>query len=100
MEKFILIPFQIQYDPEGKKKRHLYYHHVDEDKPDKLISKIRKVDANTLLFKVSHDYKYLILRGSRMLSVASIKSLERDIKFDLIFKFSQDITYVSSNIID
>lgn len=70
---------------------------MDEDKPDKLISKIKKVDANAVSFKVSHDYKYLILRCSRMLSVASIKSLERDIKFDLIFKFSQDITYVSTH---
>lgn len=85
-----------QYDPEGKKKRNLYYHYVDEDKPDKLISKIRKVDANAVSINVSHDYKYLILRGSRMLSVASIKSLDRDIKFDLIFKFSPDVTYVSS----
>lgn len=85
----------LQYDPEGKKKRHLYYHYLDEKKPDKLITKIRKVDANTLSFKVSHDYKFLILLGSRWLSIASIKSLEREIKFDLIFKFSQDIIYVS-----
>lgn len=85
----------MQYDPEGRKKRHLYYHYLDEKKTDKLITKIRKVDANTMSFKVSHDYKFLILRGSRWLSIASIKSLEREIKFDLLFKFSQDITYVS-----
>lgn len=85
----------MQYDPEGRKKRNLYYHYIDEDKPDKLIAKIKKVDANTVSYKVSHDYKYLILRGSRMLSVASIKSLDREIKFDLIFKFSPDIIYVN-----
>lgn len=60
-----------------------------------MISKIKKCDANTVSFRVSNDYKYLILRSSRTLSVASIKSLDREIKFDLIFKLSQDITYVS-----
>lgn len=94
VKKFILKLF-VQYDPEGRKKRHLYYHYLDGDKPDKLILKIKKADANTTSFKLSHDYKYLILRGSRMVSVANIKSLDREIRFDLIFKFSADITYVS-----
>lgn len=84
-----------QYDPEGKKKRHLYYHYLEKEKPDKLIAKIRKVDANTVSFIVSSDYKHLILSDSRKLSIANISSLDRDIKFDLIFKFSPDITYVS-----
>lgn len=70
---------------------------MDKDKPDKLITKIRKADANTVSFKVSCDYKYLILRGSRMLSVANITSLELEITFDMIFKCSQDINYVSRN---
>lgn len=86
----------VQYDPVGKKKQHLYYHYLDEEKPDKLITKIRKVDALTVSFVVSDDYKYLILRGTRMLCIANIKFMERDIKFDLIFKFSPEISYVSS----
>lgn len=85
----------MQYDPEGKKKRNLYYHYINEEKPDKLIAKIRKVDAGTVSFKVSYDYKYLIVRNSRMICVANIKSLEMEIKLDIIFKFSQDMTYVS-----
>ncbi|XP_055307555.1 uncharacterized protein LOC129571737 [Sitodiplosis mosellana] len=85
--------FFIYYDPEGRKKRHLYYHYLDGDKPDKLMAKIPKFDANTVSFIVSSDYKHLILRGSRKLSIAYINSLDRDIKFDLIFKFSPDITY-------
>lgn len=85
----------MQYDPEGKKKRNLYYHYINEEKPDKLIAKIRKVDAATVSFKVSYDYKYLIVRNNRMICVANIKSLEMEIKLDIIFKFSQDMTYVS-----
>lgn len=85
-----------QYDPDGRKKRNLYYHYIDQNRPDKLISKVKKGDANTVSFRVSQDYKYLILRDSRTLSVASIKSLDQEIKFDVIFKLSPDTTYVSS----
>ncbi|XP_055322565.1 uncharacterized protein LOC129578284 [Sitodiplosis mosellana] len=85
--------FFIYYDPEGRKKRDLYYHHLDADKPDKLIARIRKADANMVSFKVSCDYKYLILRGSRTLSISNIESLKMEITFENIFKCSQDITY-------
>ncbi|XP_031634996.1 uncharacterized protein LOC116348227 [Contarinia nasturtii] len=85
--------FFVYYDPEGKKKRNLYYHYVNEFMQDKLIAKIRKTEAHAISFKVSHDYKYLILRDSRTLSIADIKSFAREIRFDLIFKMSHDIIY-------
>lgn len=84
-----------QYDPEGKKRRNLYYHFIDEHKPDKLIAKIRKADAHAVSFRVSNDFNYLLLRGSRTLSIANIKCFEREVKFDLIFKMSEDFIYVS-----
>lgn len=61
---------------------------------DKLITKIRKAEAHAVSFKVSNDYNYLILRDSRTLSIANIKSLAGEIRFDLIFKMSRDIFYV------
>lgn len=84
-----------QYDPEGRKKRHLYYHYVNEFMPDKLIAKIRKPDAHAISFKVSYDYKYLILHCKNSVSIANIKSLAGEIRFDLIFKMSPDVNYVS-----
>lgn len=87
--------FLFQYDPEGRKKRHLYYHFLDENKPDKLILRIRKADANAISFKVSGDYKYLILRSSQMLRIANISSMEREIRFEVLFKMSKDVIYVS-----
>lgn len=85
----------IQYDPERRKKRHLYYHYLDKNKPDKLIAKIRKAEAYDLSFKVSCDYKYLILCGSRILCIANIENLMEDIKFKMIFEI-QDASYVSN----
>lgn len=64
--------------------------------PDKLIAKIPKADANAVSYNVSCDYKYLTVRVRRMLCIANIVSLEGDVQFDLVFKFSQDITYASS----
>lgn len=88
--------FSLQYDPEGRKKRNLYYHYVnDEQKPDKLIAKIRKAEAHAVSFKVSDDYKYLILCGSRMLSIANIESLQERIKFKIVFDIFKDNFYVS-----
>lgn len=68
---------------------------MDEDKPDKLIAKIRKSEAYDLSFKVSYDYKYLILRGSRVLCIANVENLMEDIKFKMIFEI-QDASYVSN----
>lgn len=93
---FSLKKMFFQYDPEGKRARHLYYHFVNEHRPDKLIAKIRKTEAHAVSFKVSNDYKYLILRDSRRLQIANIKSLEREIKFELIFKLSSELSYVSN----
>lgn len=89
-----------QYDPERRKKRHLYYHYLDEQKPDKLIAKIRKSEAYDLSFKVSFDYKYLLLRGSRMLCIANIENLQETIKFKMIFEIFHDECYVSDAVID
>lgn len=85
----------LQYDPAGKKNQNIYYHFVDENRPDKLIAKIRKADTHAVSFKVTNDYQYLVLRGSQKLSIANIKHLDREIRFDWILKMSQDITYVS-----
>lgn len=63
---------------------------------DKLIANIRKLEAHSVSFKVTNDYNYLILSDSRTVSIANIKSLAGEIRFDLIFKISRDITYVSS----
>lgn len=84
-----------QYDPEGKKRRNLYYHYLEENKHDKLIAKIRKSEAHTVSFRVSNDNKYLILRSSRMLSIANIESLEEQIKFKIIFEILDGKLYVS-----
>lgn len=84
-----------QYDPKGKKRRNLFYHYLDEHKHDKLIAIIRKAEAHTLSFEVSSDYKYVILRGSRMISIANIESLEEKIKFNIIFEIFKDALYVS-----
>lgn len=86
----------MQYDPGGKKRRNLYYHFVDEHRPDKLIAKIRKSEAHALSFEVSSDYKYLILRDNRRISIANIESLEGNIKFKSIFEIFQDASYVSN----
>lgn len=91
----IEVEFVLQYDPTGKRNQNLYYHFVDDNKPDILIAKIRKADTNTVSFKVSNDYEYLVLRSSQKLSIANIKYLEREITFNWILKMSQDITYVS-----
>lgn len=69
---------------------------MDANKSDKLIATIRKADANIVSYRVSCDYKFLILRASRMLCVANIEALENEIEFENIFKCSQDITYVSN----
>lgn len=74
--------------------RNLYYHYLDENEPDKLISKIRQEEAHDISFRVSLDYKYLILHGSRMLCIANAENLQEDIKFKLIFEI-QDASYVS-----
>lgn len=92
--------FSFQYDPEGRDKRNLFYHYVNEYMQDKLIAKIRKAEAHTVSFKVSNDNNYLILSDSRTLSIANIKSLAGEIRFDLIFKMSRDIKYVSEIIIE
>lgn len=84
-----------QYDPEGRKRRHLYYHYIDEHKRDKLIAKIRKTETHKISFKVSNDFKYLILSGSQMLCIANIDNLEEQIKFKLIFKIFPEKYYVS-----
>lgn len=91
--EFILNIFQ--YDPEGIKNRNLYYHFVNEQKPDRLIANIRKEDAEEVSFEVSNDYKYLILVDSQALSAANIESLEGDIEFIPIFKITDNVTYVS-----
>lgn len=85
--------FLTQYDLERRKKRHLYYHYLDKDKPDKLIAKIRKAEEYDLSFKVSCDYKYLILCGTRMLCIANVENLMEDIKFKMVFDI-QDASYV------
>lgn len=73
---------------------------MDEKKTDRFILKIRKGDANSVSFITTSDYNYLILRSNRMLSIANIKSLEKIqlVRFDLIFKMSQEINYVSGSI--
>lgn len=88
----------IQYDPEGRKRRNLHYHYLDEHKHDKLIARIRKAEAHTVSFEVSNDYKYLILRGSRMLSIANIESLQENIKFKIVFEIFKGGLYVSNRI--
>lgn len=85
-----------QYDPEGRKRRNLFYHYLDEHKQDELIARIRKSEAHTFSFEVSNDYKYLILRGNRMLSIANIESLEENIKFKTIFEIFKGQLYVSN----
>ncbi|XP_031634997.1 prolyl endopeptidase-like [Contarinia nasturtii] len=85
--------FFIYHDPERKKKRDLYYHFVNEYQYDKLIAKIREEDDDIVSFKVSHDYKYLILFDSQALSIANIESLDEDIKFKRIFKINENISY-------
>lgn len=92
------VHFFMQHDPEGKKNRHLYYHFVDEHKPDKLIAKIRKEDDDIMSFKVSNDYKTLILVDSHALSTANIESLDEEITFKRIFKINENISYVSKMI--
>lgn len=87
----------MQYDPGGKKRRNVYFHFINEDRPDKLIAKIRKSDANTLSFRVSNDYKYLILRDNRRVSIANIESLEGNVKFKVVFEIFQDAIYVSNH---
>lgn len=74
--------------------RHLYYHYLYKNEPDKLIMKIRQEEAHDVSFRVSLDYKYLILHGSRMLCIADVENLQEDIKFKLIFEI-QDASHVS-----
>lgn len=71
-----------------------------EPKPDKLIAKIRKEDADEVSFKVSNDYKYLILCDSQALSAANIESLDCEIEFKPIFKITDNVTYVSELLLD
>lgn len=88
----------MQYDPEGKKNRNLYYHFADEHTPDKLIADIKKGEADEVSFEVSNDYKYLLLSDSQSLCAANIESLEGEIVFKQIFKISGDVTYVSRSL--
>lgn len=90
----------MQYDPDGKKNRNLYYHFVDAQwlRLDKLIANIPKAETYDVSFEVSNDYKYLILYDSKALYAANIESLEEDVQFKLIFKISQNITYVSTSV--
>lgn len=71
---------------------------MDKDKPDKLIAMIQKSEAYELSFKVSCDYKYLILCGSRMLCIANVENLAEDVKFKTIFEIIQDASYVSNRL--
>lgn len=48
-----------------------------------------------MTFKVSHDYKFLILFDSQALSIANIESLDDEMKFRRIFKLDENISYVS-----
>lgn len=51
-----------------------------------------------LSFRVTQDYKYLILCGSRVLCIANVENLTEDIKFKMIFEI-QDATYVSNRML-
>lgn len=90
------IPFRsIQYDPNRDRNRNLYYHYLDEQKPDKFIAKIPKAEADEISFKISNDHRYLILCDSQALHAANVESLEQEIQFKVIFKITENITYVS-----
>lgn len=90
--------FYTQYDPDSGMGRHLYYHYLEENKPDKLMIKIRQEEAHDVSFQINVDHKYLILHGSRMLCVANVENLEEDITFKLVFEV-QDASYVSNQML-
>lgn len=85
----------MQYDPRGGENRHLYYHYLDKRKRDKFVRRIFRAETNNVTFRISADYKYLILRDSRSLSIANIESLDDRIIFRDIFIMSPGLTYVS-----
>lgn len=91
--------FFFQYDPTGEGKRNLYYHYLDDSKPDKLIAQIQKAEAFEISFEISYDHKYLILSDSQALYAANIESLEEEIQFKVIFKITENITYVSIRVV-
>lgn len=91
---WILLHF-VQYDPNRDRNRNLYYHYLDDQKPDKFIAKIPKAEADEISFKISNDHRYLILCDSQALYAANVESLEQEIQFKVIFKITENVTYVS-----
>ncbi|XP_055307556.1 prolyl endopeptidase-like [Sitodiplosis mosellana] len=83
----------LQYDPKANGNRNLYYHYLDEHKPDKLIARIPKAEAYEVSFKISHDHRYLIIFDSQALYAANIESLDEEIQFKMIFKLTENISY-------
>lgn len=87
--------FVLQYDPRGGDNRSIFYHYLDKRKRDIFITSIKKAETHTSSFQMSNDYKYLILRESRVLSIANVESLDKKIQFRLVFRIFPDVTYVS-----
>lgn len=85
----------LQYDPKGNGNRNLYYHFLDEHKPDKFIAMIPKAESYEISFQISNDHRYLILFDSHAMYAANVESLEEEIEFKVIFKISGNIMYVS-----
>lgn len=88
----------MQYDPKGDGNENIYYHFLDEHKPDKLIAKIQESEADEISFRTSNDHRYLILFDSQAVYAANVESLEEEIEFKMIFKLTGNIMYVSITI--
>ena len=95
-----LLDFLLQYDPRGDGDPNLYYHFLDEHKPDILITKIQESEVDEISFKISNDHRYLILFDSQAVYAANVESLTEEIEFKMIFKITGNITYVSAMIVE
>lgn len=91
----LIYRFALQYDPRGGDNRSLFYHHLDKRKRDIFITAIKKIETHIMSFQMSNDHKYLILRESRVVSIANIESLDVKIQFRLILRIFPDVTYVN-----
>lgn len=89
--------FYFQYDPRGGDNRSIFYHYLDKRKRDVFVAAIKKAETHTSSFQISNDYKYLILRESKLVSIANVESFDAKIQFKLIFRIFPDVTYVSSS---
>lgn len=63
-----------------------------------MIAQIQKAEAYEISFEISYDHKYLILSDSQALYAANIESLDEEIQFKVIFKLTENVTYVSTRV--